>query len=246
MVWNAFDTTISFPPGVPSDIAGYRVSASLPCLPTGKTTGRASGVVQNPGSPLILTTYASPHQVDMVYNVAMDEYFLAFVVVHTQATIGNDIYGLRVSWNGTPVNPPGLIHVYNLAKNQNAPAVATNQQNRYIVVWEHEYSSTDHDTYGREYDALGNPVGSYFTIASWTQNDTVPDVAANGANNGWLAAWQRALPLACRQTGAAQSMPSRGSAGAPGPPCTRTSFTSPTGRSWNARTRRWPVTSQAT
>ena len=51
VVWNAIDTTVSFPPGVPNDIAGLRVSAS--------------GVVQNPGAPLILTTYASPHQVDM-------------------------------------------------------------------------------------------------------------------------------------------------------------------------------------
>ena len=179
VVWNAFDTTISFPPGAPSDIAGYRVSAS--------------GVVQNPGSPLILTTYASPHQVDMVYNVAMDEYFLAFVVMHPQATTGNDIYGLRVSWNGTPVNPPGLIHICEITKDQNAPAVATNEQDRYMVVWEHEYSGTDHDIYAREYDANGNPVGSYFTIASWTEDTTAPDVAANGANDEWLAVWQQAL-----------------------------------------------------
>ena len=181
VVWNAFDITSPIPlPGIPNDIAGYRVSAS--------------GVVQNHGSPLSLTTYASPHQVDMVYNVAMDEYFLAFVVVHTQATTGNDIYGLRVSWHGTPVNPPGLIHIYDGAKNQNAPAVATNEQNRYMVVWEHEYTSTDHDIYGREYNVDGTPDGSYFTISSWTQDDTVPDVAANGANKEWVAVWQRALP----------------------------------------------------
>jgi hypothetical protein len=179
VVWNAFDTSGGLP-GVPSDIAGYRVSAG--------------GVVQNPGSPLIFTTYASPHQVDFVYNVAMDEYFLAFVVVHTQATTGNDIYGLRVGWNGTPVNPPGLIHICEIAQDQNAPAVATNEQDRYMVVWEHEFSSTDHDIYGREYNVLGNPVGSYFPIASWTEDDTAPDIAAKGANREWLAVWQRALP----------------------------------------------------
>jgi hypothetical protein len=177
VVWNAFDTTISFPPGVPSDIAGYRVSAS--------------GVVQNPGSPSILTTYASPHQVDMVYNLAMDEYFLAFVVVHTSVTTGNDIYGLRVDWNGTPDG--GLIEICKIANNQDAPAVATNEQNRYMVVWQHEYGGTDHDIYGREYNADGTPVASYFTIASWMEDTTVPDVAANGANNEWLAVWQQSL-----------------------------------------------------
>jgi hypothetical protein len=63
-----------------------------------------------------------------------------------------------------------------------------------MVVWEHEYTSTDRDIYGREYDANGNPVGSYFPIASWTQDDTVPEIAANGASREWLAVWQRALP----------------------------------------------------
>jgi hypothetical protein len=178
VVWNAFDTTGGLP-GTPSDIAGLRVSAS--------------GVVQNPGSPLILTTYAQPHQVDLVYNVALDEYFLAFVVVHTQATTGNDIYGLRVRWDGVPLNPPGLIHINENTHDQNAPAVATNEQDRYMVVWEHTYSATDRDIYAREYYADGNPVGSYFTISSWTEDTTAPDVAANGASREWLAVWQEAL-----------------------------------------------------
>ena len=177
VVWNALDTTVGFPYGTPCDIAGYRVSAS--------------GVVQNPGSPLIMTASDSPGQVDIVYNVAMDEYFLVFVVVHTQATTGNDIYGLRVSWNGTPVG--SLIYIYNLEQNQNAPAVATNEQDRYMVVWEHEYTSIDHDIYGREYYATGSPVGSYFTIASWTEDTTAPDIAANGAINEWVTVWQQDL-----------------------------------------------------
>jgi hypothetical protein len=179
VVWNAFDTTSGFPPGVPSDIAGYRVSAG--------------GVVQNPGSPLILTTYAYPHQVDMVYKASTDEYFLAFVVVHTQVTTGDDIYGLRVSWNGTPVNPPGLIHVNELAKDQDVPAVAS-IGDRYMIVWEHEYSGTDHDIYAREYDHVGAPIGSYFTIASWTEDTTAPAIAGGGGSSyEWLAVWQQAL-----------------------------------------------------
>ena len=179
VVWNAFNTTVSFPPGVPNDIAGLRVSAS--------------GVVQNPDAPLILTTYASPHQVDMVYNVAMDEYFLVFVVVHSQATTGNDIYGLRVRWDGIPVNPPGLIPIVEINLDQNAPAIATNQQDRYMVVWEHQYSGTDTDIYAREYDAPGNPLGSYFTLASWTEDTTAPDIAAGGPGEEWLAVWQQDL-----------------------------------------------------
>jgi hypothetical protein len=185
VVWNAFNTTTSFPPGVPNDIGGHRVSAS--------------GQVINPGSPLVFTTYSGPHQVDMTYNVAMNEYFLTFVVIHTQATTGNDIYGLRVNGNtGAPVMPPGLIPIYEDVKNQNHPAVATNEQDKYMVVWEHTFDpnplAPDRDIYGREYNANGTPGGSYFTIASWTQDDTVPDVAANGASREWLTVWQRALP----------------------------------------------------
>lgn len=174
---NGYDTTVSFPPGLPNDVGGHRVSAT--------------GVV-DPG-PGPVATYAYPHQVDLTYNVAMDEYFAVFVVVHTQQTTGNDVYGLRMSWQGVPVNPPGLIEVATQAGNQNAPAVATDEQGRYMVTWEHEYSSTDHDIYAREYNVLGSPVGSYWGIASWTEDTTAPDVAANGSHSEWLVVWQQDL-----------------------------------------------------
>jgi hypothetical protein len=181
VVWNAFDTTTSFPPGVPVDIAGARASGDWSTIYTSK----------------ILTTYSGPHQVDITYNVAMNQYFVAFVVVHTAATSGNDIYGLRVNWDGSPAD--SLIEIYKddaagQRKHQNHPAVATNEQDKYMVVWEHEYSATDHDIYARKYNANGTPDGSYFAIASWTEDDTVPDVAANGANREWVTVWQRALP----------------------------------------------------
>jgi len=183
VVWNAFDTSSNFPPGIPHDIAGYRISAD--------------GAIQNLGSPLIFSSYSFPHQVDITYNVSNDQYFMVFTVVHTMATSGNDIYGLRVAWDGSPLG--GLIEIYRddvagQRKHQYHPAIATNNYDRYMVVWEHEYQSNDRDIYGREYKADGTPDGSYFTIASWTQDDTEPDIAAFGANREWLVVWQRALP----------------------------------------------------
>jgi hypothetical protein len=177
VVWNAFNTETGFPPGVPNDIAGARISSSGSVLDT-----------------KILATYSAPHQADLVYNVAMDEYFLTFVVVHSEATTGNDIYGLRVKWDGTSLTPPGLIKIYDGSKHQNHPAVATNSQDRYMVVWEHEYAANDHDIYGREYNADGTPAGSFFSISSWTDDDTVPQVAAPGGRREWVTVWQRALP----------------------------------------------------
>jgi hypothetical protein len=61
------------------------------------------------------------------------------------------------------------------------------------VVWEHEYAFDDHDIYAREYNANGTPAGSYFTISSWTQDDTVPSVAAKGAGTEWMVVWQREM-----------------------------------------------------
>jgi hypothetical protein len=182
VVWNAFDTTTSFPPGIPNDIAGARV------------TNENGGKVIDTD---ILTSYAAPHQVDIAYNVATNKYFIAFVVVHTEATSGNDIYGLRVGEDGSPVG--GLIEIYKDdfaggRRHLNRPAVATNEQDKYMVVWEHEYAYDDHDIYGREYLVNGTPDGSYFTISSWTEDDTAPDVAANGASKEWVTVWQRALP----------------------------------------------------
>jgi hypothetical protein len=182
VVWNAFDTTTSFPPGIPVDIAGARAPDDWSGIETSN----------------ILTAADGPHQVDLTYNVAMDEYFIAFVVVHLEAVSGNDIYGLRVNGDdGTAV--PGLIAIYEdpqagQKKHQNHPAVATNEQDKYMVVWEHEHAYNDHDIYAREYNADGTPAGSYFTISSWTQDDTVPDVAANGLSREWVTVWQRALP----------------------------------------------------
>lgn len=179
VVWNAFDTTTSFPPGVPNDIAGYRVSSD--------------GEVQNPGIPSLLATTGSPHQVDLVYNVGTDEYFIVYVIVHTLATSGNDIYGRRVTWDGVAQSSIEILKddYDGGRKHQNHPAVATNNQDKYMVVWEHEYSSTDHDIYAREYNANGTPVGASFGLSTWTQNDCAPDIAANGSNDEWLAVWQR-------------------------------------------------------
>ena len=183
VVWNAFDTTTSFPPGVPRDITGARV-----------TNENGGKVIDT--DMLAFPTDSGPHQVDIAYNVAMNEYLMVCVIVYTEASSGNDIYGRRVTWEG---NPLSWIEIYKDdyaggRKHQNHPAVATNEQDKYMVVWEHEYAWNDHDIYAREYNAYdGTPAGSYFTISSWPENDTVPDVAANGSSKEWVVVWQREI-----------------------------------------------------
>jgi hypothetical protein len=178
VVWSAMDTSGGFP-GVPSDIS------SMLLLSTGNIiTGRN----------LITSDY--PQQADVTYNLAMDEYLVVFVL----ANISNDIYGLRVSRENAVIG--GAIPICTELKHQNTPQVTTNEQDRYLVVWDHEYSATDHDIHGQLLDVNGNKVGGYINIAISTENDTHPAVAANGATGEWMVVWQRASTAGAQIRGA--------------------------------------------
>jgi hypothetical protein len=181
VAWSAYNTALGFPPGQPNDVAAHRVS----------TTGDVLS-----GLPINIDDVNNASQIDLTYNVAMNGYLAAWVRVYPTAGggTGNDIYGARLNWNGATISPPGIFPVYNLEKHQNSPAVATNEQDRFMVVWEHEYAAGDNDIYGKEYFVNGNPAGSYFTISSWTENDQAPAIAANGSSKEWVTVWQRELP----------------------------------------------------
>jgi hypothetical protein len=168
VVWSAMDTSGGFP-GVPSDISSMLLSSTGNII-----TGRN------------LITSDSPQQADVTYNLARDEYLVVFVLANTS----NDIYGLRVSRENAVIDVEFSICAE--LKHQNTPRVTTNEQDRYLVVWDHEYSATDHDIHGQLLDVDGNKVGGYINIAISTENDTHPAVAANGATGEWLVVWQRA------------------------------------------------------
>lgn len=178
VVWNTFDVSAGVP-GIPHDISGYRLSSS--------------GAVINPGTPLLLTSSTYPHQADLAYNVAMDQYMLVFVRIYMSSATGNDVYGMRVDWQGTAVNPPGVFPIANTSKHENHPVIATNCQNRYIVVWQYEYSGVDNDIYAREIDIIGNLIGSTSTLITNTVYDEVnPAVAAMPGNmTNYIAVWQK-------------------------------------------------------
>jgi hypothetical protein len=139
----------------------------------------------------VLTTSSYPHQADVAYGWAKDEYFVVFVRAYTQATTGNDIYGLRVSHDNAVLSPPGVIEIHSGAKNQQGPRVTADGKGDYMVVWEHEYQPTDHDIYGRKVDVNGNPVGGSFLITNWSQDERHPVIAASfDATPEYLAVWQ--------------------------------------------------------
>jgi hypothetical protein len=173
VVWSAFDTSTM----QPTDVSSMLLDSDGNLV-----TGR------------VLTTSTSPHQVDVAYGWAKDEYFVVFVRGYTQVTTGNDIYGLRVSHDNAVVSPPGVIEIHSGPKNQNGPSVTADGNGDYIVVWEHEYLPTDNDIYGRKFDKNGNPVEGNFIISNWPQDESSPAIAASFDDTPeYLAVWQREM-----------------------------------------------------
>jgi hypothetical protein len=174
VVWSAFDATTS----LPTDVAHALLAAD--------------------GSKLygtIISSAEEPHQADVTYNVAADEYLVVWRRMWAPAD--GDIRAARIdAETGTVVNPPGVFTVSAVTEDQLLPAVATNQQHRYMVVWQHAYPGPccDWDIRGQELDVNGNLVGSVFSIASTTDDETSPAIVARpGPVRDYLAVWQRSI-----------------------------------------------------
>ncbi len=132
-----------------------------------------------------------PQNAEVAYNVAMDEY----LVVWEQYAYGSnrDIYGARVRGDNDQVIPPGEFYIDTAEQDQRSPAVATNQQDRYLVVWEQDVgiSDTDWDIYGAELNVFGARVGYPIPIAYTAEDENQPAVAINGATNERFVIWRR-------------------------------------------------------
>ena len=176
VVWSAFDATTL----LPTDVAHAILSAS--------------------GTKLygaIISSAYQPHQADVTYNIAADEYLVVWRRMWTSTD--GDIMAARLGgFSGAVVTPPGVFAVNALPEDQMLPAVATNQQHRYMVVWQHAYPGPccDWDIRGQELDVNGNLVGSQFFISSSTSADeTSPAVVARpGTERDYLVVWQMSWP----------------------------------------------------
>ena len=163
-----------------NDVAGRRVIADGTTPYGGHNISSQSQTLQ-------------PQAGDVTYNVAADEY----MVVWRQNYSGDDwdIWGARVRGdNDAVVTPPGEFYIDRAGTDQNNPAVATNTQDRFLVVWQQGLAlpTTDWEIYGRELDITGSPVTpSSSAIAYTPDNETYPDVAINGANNQRMVVWRR-------------------------------------------------------
>jgi hypothetical protein len=169
VVWNALDAT------------------------TSQATDVAHAILDSDGNKLYGTIISSadmPHQADVAYNLAADEYL---VVWRYMAGANGNIRGARVgAGSGVVVNPPGEFVISSASDDEQFPAVTTNEQDRYLVVWQKQVLG-DWDIYGRELDVAGNLLGGDILIAIYSGIDErYPDVAARpGPGRDYLVVWQK-------------------------------------------------------
>ncbi len=177
VVWNAVDTTT----GLPNDVAGVQVSASGAVL----------------SAPRPIADAGTPHQADVTYNVAADEYLVVWR--RHIAAEDWDIYGARLRGSDAAlISPPGAFAVSAPPEDERSPAVTTNQQGHYMVVWEYAYPGPccDWDIRGQELDVSGTPVGGSVIVSQTTDDETNPRVVARpGPQRDYVAVWQRATAL---------------------------------------------------
>jgi hypothetical protein len=172
VVWTATDTAT----GVPTDVSHAILDA---------TGTKVFGA-------LIHTDY-EPHQPDVTYNVATDEYLVVWRRMWGPAD--GDIRAARLGgFSGQVIDPPGVFTISAPIEDQLLPSVTTNEQHRYLVVWQHAFPGPccDWDIHGRELDVTGNLLGDELSIGISINDETAPSVAARpGPKREYLAVWQR-------------------------------------------------------
>ncbi len=128
-------------------------------------------------------------------SIAFDSLNNRFLVVwednRNSGATGLDIYGQRVSSNGALFG--SVIIISDADEDQAKPSVAFDSlNNRFLVVWEDNLSTTDLDIYGQMVNADGslfvsiNPI----IISDAIENQSKPSVAYDSADSRYLVVWE--------------------------------------------------------
>ena len=171
VIWNALDTTTT----LYNDVAGLRI---------------ANGAVL-PGGATLIATQGSPHQADVVYNQAVDEYF---TVWRAQYSGGDwDIRSIRL--NGATLAPiGGSLYVGGSLQDEQSPSIACNQQGSYLVAWQQTAPGPccDWNIYAQELNDLGEKVGNLLVLADSVADELYPRAAARpGLPKNFMVVWQQ-------------------------------------------------------
>ncbi len=146
--------------------------------------------------PIFAATPVTTWEYDQIrpaitYNSKVNEYLAVWEDHHWGNGNDWDIYGQRIGSDGLPVGGRFGISWDNTQHRQN-PTVAVNTSNgEYLVVWEYEYSPTDHDILARRLSSDGTLIGNEFVIANLTNNESSPAITFNPFYNEYLVVWKQ-------------------------------------------------------
>ena len=113
-----------------------------------------------------------------------EDFLVVWADVNFQ-TSAQEVYGAQVKGDGTQVQPIGPISTVDSFVDS-APSVAWNGT-RFLVVWDEQFTSSDHDILGRRVNRAGFPLDMPFALASSAVNQTAPSVTAGGST--FYAVW---------------------------------------------------------
>jgi len=124
---------------------------------------------------------------DIAYNLAADGYLVVWVEPGASAI---NVYGGRLNREGTLQGSKFAVDAS--SNEQQKPAITTNEQDCYMVVWQ-EMVAGDWDIHGKEVNsATGAPLPTLYLIAiTASVDETTPAVACNGGTGEHLAVWQQ-------------------------------------------------------
>jgi len=126
----------------------------------------------------------------LAFNSSESEFLVVWEDHHWARGEARDIYGQRLNSAGARIGGNFAIGWEN-DKGYVNPAIAYNwQANEYLVVWELEYSASDHDIYARRVRADGTLPGGEVAIASSSSFESRPAVAYNSANNEFMVVFE--------------------------------------------------------
>jgi hypothetical protein len=127
----------------------------------------------------------------VAYGAASDEFLVVWEDHHWGFGGDWDVYARRVAADGTPLGTAFGV-AFDGAAHRLDPDVAYNSTHgEFLVVWEYEYSATDHDIYARRVTTAGELAGGEIAIATPGDYDSNPAVVFDPAAEEYLVIWER-------------------------------------------------------
>ena len=124
----------------------------------------------------------------LTYNSADAHYFVVWEDHHFSPY---EIYGQRLDTNGNFVGNQVGISLGGNNNRTDADVAYLPGARSYLVVWQFEYSTSDHDIYGRRVVYDGSLPENEYIITGSTPEEKLPVVASNGVNES-LVVWEDA------------------------------------------------------